>query len=275
MLDAALDLAFGATCACCRRPGRILCRDCRPLLPSSGFPVRPDPAPPGLAPAFAAGWYDAPLRPLLLAHKERRAFALARPLGEVLGAVVGGAVPADLPDALLVLVPVPSRAATVRERGHDPVRRMVLAAARALRRDGVPVVVPALLRQCADVRDQAGLDAAARAANLDGSLRVRPRAQRALARSGRPVRVLVCDDVITTGATAREAQRALEAVGLPVTAVTSLAATRRRNRNGIGMTATDLYRWRLTSVHGVRPGPWLRQEYLLASRCQSQAKRPT
>jgi orotate phosphoribosyltransferase len=41
-------------------------------------------------------------------------------------------------------------------------------------------------------------------------------------------RIVVCDDVVTTGATLREAQRALESVGLEVLGAAVVAATRRR-----------------------------------------------
>ncbi len=43
-----------------------------------------------------------------------------------------------------------------------------------------------------------------------------------------PGHLVVCDDVLTTGATAREAQRALEDAGLRVHAVVTVAATRKR-----------------------------------------------
>jgi predicted amidophosphoribosyltransferase len=118
----------------------------------------------------------------------------------------------------------------VRARGHDPTHAITARAGRQLRSQGFDVETRRLLRLSAGVADQAGLDAAQRAANLDGSMRIRaPSVRRLLLR--RPhARVVVCDDVLTTGSTAREAQRALEAVGLDVVRIAVVAATPRRVR---------------------------------------------
>jgi predicted amidophosphoribosyltransferase len=97
-----------------------------------------------------------------------------------------------------------------------------------LTRRGRPAAVVRLLRFAAPVADQAGLDASARAANLAGRLAARPGGQRRLAAGGRPVLVLICDDVLTTGATLAEARRALRSVGVPVIGAATLAATRRK-----------------------------------------------
>ena len=127
-----------------------------------------------------------------------------------------------------MLVPVPSRPRTVRARGHDPTHTITVRAGRQLRRGGLDVETRRLLRLRAGVVDQAGLDASARAANLDGSMRARASSVRRLLRRRPHVRVVVCDDVLTTGSTAREAQRALEAAGLDVVRIAAVAATPRR-----------------------------------------------
>ncbi len=225
VIDAWLDLMHGTTCVGCPTPGRSLCATCSRLLPGRGSRVRPTPCPDGLAACFAAGEYDGLLRAMVLAHKERAAYTLARPLGRMLAVAAGMALE---PVATAILVPVPSRAAVVRSRGHDPMLRIARAAARCLREQGRPVTVLNVVRQHAPVEDQAGLTASQRAANLAGSMRVRPAARDALARIGTPLSLLVCDDVLTTGATAREAQRALEDSGLRVRAVVTVAATRKR-----------------------------------------------
>jgi predicted amidophosphoribosyltransferase len=88
--------------------------------------------------------------------------------------------------------------------------------------------VARLLRVRRGVADQSGLDAAERAANLAGAMQVRGAALRRPAVRRRPAGVVVCDDVLTTGSTAREAQRALEGVGFEVVRVAVVAATARR-----------------------------------------------
>ena len=227
--DAALDLLLGGCCAGCGRPGRALCGECDATLPRTARPAWPTPVPTGLAPPWAAAEYAGTVRALLLAHKERRVLALRRPLADLLALAVAAAVPPGEP---LVLVPVPSRPATVRARGHDPTGSVTARAARVLCARGYDALAVPLLRTRAGLLDQSGLGAEQRAANLDHALRCPSTGLDRLARRRARARVVVCDDVLTTGATAREAQRALESVGLPVTAVAAVAATRRIRGRG-------------------------------------------
>lgn len=231
MLDAGLDLLLGGSCLGCRRPGRPLCAGCAAALPTDARLAWPDPTPPGLAPPWAAGDYAGTVRALVLALKERRVLALRAPLGRLLAASVAAAVgPPDRPAAApVLLVPVPSRPSTVRARGHDATRAVTDRAAALLRRSGIPAHAVPLLRTRPGMLDQSGLDSRARAANLAGSLQCPAARLRRLSRRLPRAVVVVCDDVLTTGATAREAQRALEASGLRVAAVATVAATVRRH----------------------------------------------
>jgi predicted amidophosphoribosyltransferase len=74
------------------------------------------------------------------------------------------------------------------------------------------------------VDDQVGLDALQRVSNLRGAYA----ATRVGARLVRDRPCIVVDDVVTTGATAAEAARALRAVGALVLATAVVAATERR-----------------------------------------------
>jgi predicted amidophosphoribosyltransferase len=228
-LDGAIDLLLGGSCVGCARPGRLLCRDCRVQLPDAAAPAWPTPVPAGLVEPWAAGVYAATLRAMVLGLKERRLLGLAVPLSRLLAAAVACELPRGSP---VVLVPVPSRPRTVRARGHDPTHSITARAARQLRAAGFDIETYRLLRLRAGVADQAGLDAGQRAANLGGSMRVRASSVRRLQRRRPHMRVVVCDDVLTTGSTAREAQRALEAAGLDVVRIAVVAATPRRVPEG-------------------------------------------
>lgn len=228
MLDALLDLALGGACVGCGSPGRALCRTCRGGLPRSAYSVSPRPNPPGLAPVSTTGPYAEVLRAMIVAHKERAEFALTRPLAEQLAI----AVSATLPDhrSRVILIPVPSRWSRVVHRGHDPLLRVVRRAGWLLRTrsasDTAATTLPALSWHRL-AQDQAGLDHTQRQANLHGALRVRGSAHQALAREPSTSSVVLCDDVITTGATLAEASRALAAVGIPLRGIATIAATQR------------------------------------------------
>lgn len=227
--DAGLDLVLGSACVGCSAAGRVLCRACDLSLPRHGRLAWPTPTPPGLAPPYAAGAYDGLLKAMVNAHKEHAVLPLATPLGRVLSDVVSdlvGDLVRDLVAGPVLLVPVPSRRAVVRRRGHDPLLRVTREAAARLRRQGTPATCRQLLVARGRVRDQSTLTALERAANLSGSMRARSAA--ATAAVPAPLVVLV-DDVLTTGATAREAQRALEEAGVLVAGIATVAATERRH----------------------------------------------
>lgn len=163
------------------------------------------------------------MRELIVAAKEHGRFGLVRPLGQLLAAATETAL-ARLDLATGVLVPMPSAPSVVRQRGHDAVLGFARTAARRLRRRGHDVTVRTALRSVRGVRDQSELSAAARAANLDGALQ-------AIRELGRGAPVIVVDDVITTGASAAEACRAVRAVGGRPVAIATVAATPRRLRS--------------------------------------------
>jgi ComF family protein len=212
-----LDLVLPQSCAGCGGAPGLLCAACRAALSSVPRPAMPSPAPPGLPVPWAATRYEGPVRAMIIAYKESGRTGLARPLGAALARCVLAA--ADPP---VLVVPVPSARAAVRRRGHDPAHRLAAAAVAALRAGGVPARRVAALTHTRRVADQAGLATAGRAANLAGALRVaRPDEV-----TGR--RVIVVDDVVTTGATLAEAARALRAAGAEVPAAAVVAATRRR-----------------------------------------------
>ncbi|MFI6561412.1 ComF family protein [Streptomyces sp. NPDC050534] len=212
------DLVLPAECGGCGMPRTALCPECRAAL-SGAAPgrVRPVPEPPGLPVVHAAARYADEVRAVLLAHKERGALALAGPLGTALAGAVrsglgqaSGAV-ASGGEPPVLLVPVPSSRGAVRARGHDPARRIALAAAGELRRAGTAARVLAVLRQRRAVADQSGLNSRQRLENLAGALAVAPGGERLL-RAGP---VVLVDDLMTTGASLTEAARAVRAAAKP------------------------------------------------------------
>lgn len=138
----------------------------------------------------------------------------------------------------VLLIPAPSSAQSVRRRGYAPANLLVQEAARQLNRR-----LPASVRVCAvDIigyvprgrrgsgaaiisdaisgaqNEQKGLGAVGRAERMHGALRVMEPALCA----GRVS--IICDDVVTTGATASEMVRVLQEAGSSVLGACAVAA---------------------------------------------------
>ncbi|WP_253258386.1 ComF family protein [Pseudonocardia sp. N23] len=226
LVPALLDLLLPGGCAGCAAPGPGWCPACAACTgPPRWVSGRGGP------PVLAAGRYGGPLRRALIAYKERGRRDLAPVLAGMLAAAIGTSMPpATWPGPSWTgargrppgwLVPAPSRAGAARERGGDHVRRLCEHLAAALARAGAEVAVAPGLALTGGVADSVGLDAAQRAANLAGRLRT--------VTSGLPppgARVMLVDDVITTGATLRACRHSLEASDVvPVAALVLCDAT--------------------------------------------------
>jgi predicted amidophosphoribosyltransferase len=215
------DLLLPTECAGCGGPAGPACTGCRTGLAAPARPVWPRPSPPDLPPPWAVAAYAGPCRQLLLAYKERGAVSLRRVLAAPLATAVAAA--AGTASEPVVLVPIPSSRTAVRERGDDVVLALARSAASLARRCGCRARVVPALRHCRRVADSAGLAAPQRAANLAGAFAVAPRLGNGLT----ACRVVVVDDLMTTGATVAEATRALRTAGADVVGAAMVAATER------------------------------------------------
>lgn len=210
-----LDVLFPPRCSHCRATGTVLCATClstarapRPplcsrcgrTLPATGESCPTCSAghgPTALRSIRVAALHDGAMRDGVLALKYRGQRRLAGPLGGVLAEAVRAS--GDLPD---IIVPVPLHAGRRRERGYNQAELLARSCARQL---GVPCETNVLARLRATI-PQVGLAVAERRVNVSGAFAlVTPRAVQRLV--GR--RVLVIDDVTTTGSTLDAAATAL------------------------------------------------------------------
>lgn len=222
-------VALGAPSACagCGSPGPAVCAECARCLQGAARVHCPTPIPVGWIPAHVVADYDGTTRAVMTAWKERGrrdvSAHLAGPLARAIGAtiatiVAGGDRPAC---AEIAIVPIPASSAARRRRGEDAWERVVRQAMQELHETELHLTDARLrlVRALTLVRqphDQAGLTASERRDNLAGALTC------VAAPAGR---VIVVDDIITTGATLAEAARALKDAGADAVRAAAIAAT--------------------------------------------------
>jgi ComF family protein len=209
-----------------------LCLSCNRRLDSSGFPLCAScerAAPPAAAgdPALNrtrarlstdAGveglsilWqFEGPVRDLVHAIKYGGLHSVAAWAGRRLGERIERNPERFLPDCI---VPVPLHRARMRERGYNQSERIARGVAGVL---GVPLLEHAV-RRTRNTRTQTSLDRDERRANVAGAFRV------SMPGPIRNSRILIIDDVITTGSTVCALAGALLHEGAAGCAVAGLA----------------------------------------------------
>jgi ComF family protein len=213
----ALDIALPTLCVACREPvdGEGVCAGCwaklsfiaPPFCPRLGIPFVYDPGPdmlsmeaisnpPAYTRARAAVRYDDVARTLVHALKYQDRTDLAPAMGRWM-ARAGR----ELLDAADMLVPVPLHWRRAWRRRYNQSG----ALARVIERQTGVKVAPEALRRIRPTEQQIGLSRPQRASNVQGAFKVAPERQTLIA--GR--RVILIDDVLTSGATVDACARAL------------------------------------------------------------------
>lgn len=208
-----LNLLFPVRCAGCGKPGDLFCAACQAQVQPVPPPVcircgRPVPAVGRcrecaegqfyVSAIRSAGVYADPLSQAIHCFKYEGRPELHQPLGMLLaGYWLGRAVTVDLVAA------VPLHENRLRERGFN---QSDLLAAVLCREARLPLLQPGVLRRQRDTQQQMRLGPAERRANV----------QDAFSWTGPPLggrKVLLIDDVATTGSTLEACAQALQAAG--------------------------------------------------------------
>jgi ComF family protein len=194
IVNSILNLLFPAKCVACQSAGSWLCHTCFDQIA-----FFEPPWPPFLDEIWplhglrSAAHLTGPLRKAIHSFKYEGLRALAGPLGEILY---------DCWDAepwpVEAIVPVPLHPQRQRERGYN---QSALLSHELARHTGIVVVEGTLLR-IHPTPPQVGLNAAERALNVRDAFTC-------CNQDVRGQRVLIVDDVLTTGATLRSCAKAL------------------------------------------------------------------
>jgi len=190
-------------------------------------------APPPFVRAVAYGLYQGKMKAAIHALKYGRLHPSARLLGQMLAeaiAELAGEAPAEM-----LVVPVPLHRSKFADRGFNQARALADQALGFLRKSHPAwrlTLAPSTLMRLRPTQSQAGLSPRARRLNVRGAFSVSESAAVAMKH------ILLVDDILTTGATARAAALALTRAGAASVWVATLARARRATNQPSNTAAT-------------------------------------
>ena len=203
--------------------GPQLCRACRL-------------APPAFERAVSYAFYQDNMRNAIHALKYDRMHPAARRMGRMLAqaiAQLAGEAPAEM-----LVVPIPLHRSRQSERGFNQARLLAAHALKALRSSHCEwklTLAPAALMRLRATESQASLTPRERRMNVRGAFSVSDPA------AVKDRHILLIDDILTTGATARAAALALKRAGAATVWVATLARARRAHRGTGGETSLNAH----------------------------------
>jgi ComF family protein len=207
LIDSLLKLLFPDRCIQCKRMGELLCSTCCQNL--KPYPFEPQSIA-GLEAVHIAFVFEGVIRPAihhLKYYKKRR-------IGQLLGDMLGDFCQAEQLSADAI-IPVPLHHKRKQERGFN---QSELLAEQIAKLNRIPLLLGGVER-IKVTEQQAHLDAAARRRNMQGAFAWK-------SKQSAPKRILLIDDVLTTGATMAACADVLHQAGCQQVRGVALARSR-------------------------------------------------
>ena len=214
-----LELLFPPKCMLCRQllgEEEEICGECRKKILLNTAPPRAEKG--AFFDKAAAGlWYETDVRRAMHRLKYGEKQTYARPLARVMAYTFDH----KLQENVDVITFVPTNRSTLRERGYNQAELLARELSEMLNKPCLP-----MLEKTRETKPMHGLRPEARRANVLGAYRLCCEVSQV---SGK--RILVADDILTTGATLSECSRMLKMAGADKVFCICAAAARKTSEN--------------------------------------------
>lgn len=208
-----LNLILPTTCVLCDALGSSVCDDCNGKISNAPIAIsRFD------FPGYRICTYTSGAAKLVHEFKEANQTSIASVFANAILPAMN-----NFELTAVALIPIPSKKKSFAARGFNPANEIAKSLSRKIAaQQNLLIPVCNILQLHRQVADQASLTGESRRTNLVGAM--------SLTKSPPDRGIILLDDVVTTGATMREARRCLEEAGAKVIGFLAFAETLPKNK---------------------------------------------